>query len=171
MAHRLLYVMLHPYHPFLRLQKPAWAIRSFTLLCRVSGKTDTVNHTHKTIHSKGFDKESLIISLIAWLRLSEAKWCFLTLMIQLLHNNRGTELCPFTVCLLLILVYLLSWQISHIGRQLFIHNKGLYKLSSMMEEMSQCRHYGGLLGTEELVQWRIACPLNKTQGHKHQLNL
>lgn len=86
-------------------------------------------------------------------------------MIQLLHNYWRAELCPFTVCLSLILIRVLNWQSPHIERQLFSHNKGLYKLSSVVEEVSQYCHYGDYQIPRNWLKIRlVANPVIRTRS-------
>lgn len=133
--------------------KPTWAIRIlpcdniscvysqeiFILPCVWKSQLSAVNHANKTILTQTLWKHHWLFLSSPALMLSNAEGCFLSLMIQLLGDYWRAELCPFSLSSLQF--KLLLWQSLHIVLQLFIHNKGLYKISSGLEEMSHCRCY------------------------------
>lgn len=124
----------------------------------------TINFPHKTIEQRHWQR---IIDYFPHgpFLLSKAEWCFLSLTIQLLRNYRRAELCPFTVCRSLFLIRVLNWQSPHIERQLFSHNKGLYKLSSVVEEVSQYCRYGDYQIPRNRLQIRlVANPVTRTRS-------
>lgn len=129
MACRLLCVMLHKFNSFIA-HKTNMSSKDFgwhqlhlwprKLYFAVRwGKTLQYNHAHKTIQQRHCQFPSTPALL-----LSKADWCFLGLIIQLLHNYSRAELCQFSVCFPLTLIYLLYWHCICIERQLFVHNKG-----------------------------------------------